>query len=389
MGITKRRLEEQEEGRFSVDQDIIVCVDCFENYAIKEFIKDNDTNMACSYCETENESCSLHVVMGHIMCCIHTVWSDPANVLPYETREGGWQGNVYDSRDIIDSSGLETNNDKLREYIISSLSNDWCDKSPYSLSESETLLYGWKDFSKFVKTEARNANPSTYYKDNYDMHPVQILEELSKITKKLNLIKPIKKTTEIYRVRIVKPDVTLALATELGSPPLDCATVSNRMSPAGISMFYGAFDDRTAILETYNSSISGSKKVVAKFLPTRDLIVLDLSELPPVPCIFDSNTHAIRPLIMFITDFMEDFTKPISRDDKSHISYVPTQIVTEYFRHIFRTDDNLKLDGIMYPSSKQNDDRAVVLFADNKQCVEKASSYPDEAILFLDSIKYK
>jgi hypothetical protein len=396
LGGAKRMWEEAQERGFSVDENIIVCENCFEDYAIKEFIKNNDTGQLCNYCGTNKVgSCSLEIVLEHIMYCIHTEWGHPANEgLPYETREGGWQGAVYDSWEMFDSIGLDINSDKLQDDIMSSLmDNEWCERNPYSLSEDKTLFYGWRDFSRFVTTEARyvflKATPSTYDEHQHDeMHPVQILEALSNITKKLDLIRPIKKETPIYRVRLIDISTTLSSAAELGPPPLQHANVPNRMSPAGIPMFYGAFDSQTAILETYDSSISSGKKAaVARFLPTRDLAVLDLSKPLFVPSIFDSDAHTIRPWIKFIIEFMRDFTKPISRDDRSHIEYVPTQVVTEYFRHIVRTDDDLKLDGIVYPSSKANGEPAVVLFANSAQCVDKATSYSGEAILFLDNVE--
>ncbi len=398
LGGAKRIWEEAQEKGFSVDENIIVCVDCFEDYAIKEFIKNNDTGLPCIYCGTNHKgTCSLEDVLEHIMYCIKTEWGHPANEgLAYETREGGWQGTVFDSWEMLESVGLEINNDKLHDIILSSLlDNEWCERNPYSLSEDKTLFYGWRDFSRFVTTEARyvflNTTPSTYDEHQHDeMHPVQILEALSKITKELDLIRLIKKTHEIFRVRIVDRHIVLSLAADLGSPPFKYTTVPNRMSPAGISMFYGALDSKTTILETYDPSISSGKKaIVATFYPTRDLTVLDLSKSLYVPSIFESDAHTIRPWIKFIIEFMRDFTKPISRDDRSHVEYVPTQVVTEYFRHIFRTDHNLKLDGIIYPSSKSNGGSAVVLFANSEQCVDKALSYTDEAILFLDNVDEK
>lgn len=91
-----------------------------------------------------------------------------------------------------------------------------------------------------------------------------------------------------------------------------------------------------------------------------------------------------RPSVRFLIDFIDDFSKPITRDDRSHIEYVPTQIVTEYFRHIFRSNKNEKLDGIIYPSSKKKDKSAIVIFADNSRCANKALEYEKEILLILD-----
>ena len=60
--------------------------------------------------------------------------------------------------------------------------------------------------------------------------------------------------------------------------------------------------------------------------------------------------------------FAVDLAKPIARDDRVHIEYVPTQVVTEYFRTVFR-DQRGSVDGIRYASSRHRDHSSVVLFA--------------------------
>ena len=60
-------------------------------------------------------------------------------------------------------------------------------------------------------------------------------------------------------------------------------------------------------------------------------------------------------------DFISDFTKAIQRSGYEHIDYVPTQIVTEYFRHVFKIGDQINIDGIIYPSSKNEGKKAIVI----------------------------
>jgi hypothetical protein len=50
-----------------------------------------------------------------------------------------------------------------------------------------------------------------------------------------------------------------------------------------------------------------------------------------------------------------------------HVDYVPTQIVTEYFRHRFRLSGGGSLDGIKYRSSRTGQP-ACVLFFDSDDC---------------------
>jgi hypothetical protein len=91
-------------------------------------------------------------------------------------------------------------------------------------------------------------------------------------------------------------------------------------------------------------------------------------------------------LSKFLRGFLDDFTQPIDREDRSHIDYVPTQIVTEYFRRVFVLEDGKSLDGIVYPSSKANGHAAVVLFATNDQCVEKSEQQSVDATLCLEEV---
>jgi hypothetical protein len=219
------------------------------------------------------------------------------------------------------------------------------------------------------------------------MDPVEILDALGSIIEKYDLVENVSKSTNIVRVRIVAPSEQLTTAKELGTPPRESATLPNRMSPAGIPMFYGAFDLETAIKETYREDDVEKKAVSGTFSPTRELRVIDLSENFSVPSLFDEHGREKRSDMQFLTDFVSDFSKPIERSDRQHIDYVPTQIVTEYFRHVFKAIDKTNVDGIIYPSSKNQLKKAIVIFADSRQCVEVADTYDGSSILALKSVE--
>lgn len=394
LGRAKAKWMEDNERGFSVDEDKFVCADCFEDCGIKKFIEEHNTGQACSYCsETGNGSCSLEHALEHIMYCIRSEWGHPADEgLPYETREGGWQGEVFDTVELLENICLDTTSDDLYEDICSALHiQEWCRRNPFSLTEDKTLLYGWRDFTRFVINEARyvffRVIPSSYDQHQHDeMNPIEILDSLGGIVGELELLDEIEPTVSIKRVQIVECGETISSAKRLGSPPTEEAKIPNRMSPAGIPMFYGAYNVNTAIAETYDSSTdSGKKAVCGHFLPLKKLSILNLSKNIQVQSLFEGN-HKRRVLTKFLLGFLEDFTKPIDRKDRSHIDYVPTQIVTEYFRHVFMTSDGRKLDGIAYPSSKDNGQAAVVLFVSNDQCVEKDEAQLKNGVLVLENV---
>lgn len=398
MGIAKRIWEEEQDRGYSSNEETTICSNCFDEYGIQTFIEEHGTQNYCSYCDEigdEITACELDLLIEHILKSMSYEWGHPADEgLPYETREGGWQvASVYDTWELLDDIGLGNDSGKILEDICSSIHNqEWCERNPYSLSTDRTLMFGWQKFSDFVCNKARyvffRAENSDYNKEQHDeMNPVDILDALESIIKSAGLVRKISDSSEIKRVRIIDFAEELSTAKELGSPPNEFATLANRMSPAGIAMFYGAFDIETAIKETYEDTEVDKKAICGTFMPIRELTVIDLSENLIVPSLFDEHEREQRSNMRFLIDFVSDFTKPIDRSDRSHIDYVPTQIVTEFIRHIFQTEKNEHIDGVIYPSSKNNKEKAIVVFADSEQCVEKTNKMDGNAILELVNIE--
>ncbi len=73
-------------------------------------------------------------------------------------------------------------------------------------------------------------------------------------------------------------------------------------------------------------------------------------------------------MLLFLHRLARDISRPIIRDDRVHIEYVPTQVVTEFIRSA-KTEDGKSFDGIRLRSSRQGDGMSLVLFADNLNVV--------------------
>lgn len=149
-------------------------------------------------------------------------------------------------------------------------------------------------------------------------------------------------------------------------------------------MFYGAFEAATAEAETREPpGDTGRVLSVGRFEVARDLHILDLSVLPPIPSIFDEDMSALRPGLIFLRKFAEDVARPIEKDGREHIEYVPTQIVTEYFRRVFTQPGEPALDGVVYRSSRA-DGACCVLFlrqSDVKDADDLDSDNPASLVL--------
>jgi hypothetical protein len=189
-----------------------------------------------------------------------------------------------------------------------------------------------------------------------------------------DLMQPIPADTPLYRVRTSSAGKTYRNAADLDSPPREKAQ-PNRMSAAGIAMFYGAFEAATALAETVQDG--DDVATVAEFRPTRKLWVAELERIPDEPSLFDVGRRHSRAPIRFLHRFADTLAQPVSRDGAEHIDYVPTQIVCEYLRHIFRDyDDEGRLDGLVFRSTKATGGRCVVLFIDADGCIEKGNIPP-------------
>jgi hypothetical protein len=289
-------------------------------------------------------------------------------------------------------------NDKLYWDIANAFDDDsWVPINHCSLRYNDALRMGWQKFSHSLKHECRyffHEKRDDIYNPSESIDTVEILHHLKDSINELCLIQVISQGTNIFRAHISGLDEKLSGAERLGSPPVAYAKLPNRMSPAGISMFYGAYDINVAITETYKPTPKEKKATVAKFCPTRDLNVIDLSNVLPVPSIFDSQNRDKRERIKFINDFIMDISNPIDREEKSHVDYVPTQVVCEYLKvafdvqhqrlrgnEVLATDSFLEqvepnaksIDGLIYSSAQHDGGKAIVLFIDNTGCGEKGS----------------
>jgi hypothetical protein len=128
-------------------------------------------------------------------------------------------------------------------------------------------------------------------------------------------------------------------------------------------MTYVAQDENTALAETMEPGDIGRRRTfaVATFSLTRPIEVLDLSTSPPVPSVFDSNAAPRRDACLFLQHFATEISRPIVHDDRVHIDYIPTQVVTEYFREAPALRKR-GVRGLRFRSSRNPQGLSVVLF---------------------------
>lgn len=380
MGLAKRDMETVEAQGFYCKADKYVCSDCVGDYALKAHIQQYAVRNQCDYC---NRTCSQHIaahikqLLQIVVDGIRTEWGEPSDEgVSWDGREGGWQGvSVLNSYELIYcdlNEEMQIDCDELLDDIMDALrEKQWCRINPYALREHEENLFTWELFCDQVKHETRyvffhtNDENNTY--GNMYAQPHEILKTIGSAAKALGLIHIAAKGFSFVRGRTHNDSTGFLKVSELASPPRASATYPNRMSPAGIPMFYGGLDHATATDEIRDDN---NYVTLGTFINLHDIVLLDLSRDIPVPSLFDEQRRSLRNAAIFFKQFVRNLSKPIEKDKIEHIEYVPTQIVTEYFRRMYATERGQRLQGILYPSSKRKGGVCCVLFVENEHCTQ-------------------
>lgn len=270
------------------------------------------------------------------------------------------------AREILGIAGVT--HPELVDDVIDALSGTpaWFLRDRKNSNGIDELSYSWESFKHIVKHEMRYFF-ATRTTGSGDMTALQVLTAVSDLGENHPAVWPAPCPSPLFRARMATSQTEASNwrhAGDLGPPPPEWAA-ANRMSPAGISIFYGATDRATAIAEV-GAHAAHRFVVTGEFTPTRELHLIDLTNLPELPSIFDETAHAEYFVVRFLQRFIEDITLPVELDGHEHIDYVPTQVFTEYFRYAFPD----RVDGLMFPSA-QGPGINVVVFVGPDGCSDR------------------
>ncbi|WP_407181290.1 HEPN-associated N-terminal domain-containing protein [Bradyrhizobium sp. STM 3562] len=371
-------------------EDRCVCAGCFEDDDLKGFIRDNATKHQCSFCGSRSKSAPLEEIADFIEGRMLEFYGKAVEQLPYESREGGYQGWHTDTDDLLFGQiGLELPKDrdgKLAQALLDLIGDDeWCEYDWLTLDFDQSLKFGWLNFC----TEVKHARRFFFHKlgGEDSGHPddrsfFTLLSDIAKLADDLGLIKDIPGGYSLFRARPRgSADVKYETAKELGPPPEEYATQSNRMNPPGIPMFYGAETAALAVAEIRNTLFS-----LGTFKTNRSIRILDLAALPKLPGFFSKASQRERLGLSFLHEFSNLISEPVARDDRTHVEYIPTQVYTEFLRD-FRFEGG-PLDGIRYKSATRHAGANVVLFATTEHVHDSKAPRDPGRWLRLASVKH-
>lgn len=327
-----------------------VCSSCFSDHDLRERIRDIGGPRGCDACGTYHSPTStITEVCKHIESCLRKYWGFAVDQLPYVTAEGGYQGATWDTYDLLlEQIGIDLprdSGDQLLYALIHGITEEiWCDYDWGALDEDVALQTSWERFCETVKHERRFFFQAIGNSSRDSFSPEDLLKSIANISDNIGLIQEIPSGTKLWRARVDLPIHAKASASDYGPPPANLALQSNRMNPPGIPMLYLASTATTAIREA-----RATRAHVGRWITERDLRVLDLRKLPDVPGIFSDATRFDRLSLRFLHHFKDDIMRPVARDNRTHIDYLPSQVVTEFIRDFDFGDGTLH--GIAYGST--------------------------------------
>ena len=344
----------------------LVCSACVGDPDVKGWIREQGGPRGCDACGGyDSPTVELDELCKYLEECLSSFWGFADDQLPYESAEGGYQGTTWMTSELVfEDVGLELprdHNDRL--YYALSLGLDdrlWCDYDWLRLDDDVALRMSWETFCETIKYKRRFFfHERGGRKDDPDSFShVGLLKAISRLCDELGLVTDLPAGTVLYRARAKIPRGTPLGAAIFGPPPPEFALQTNRMNPPGIPMFYGTEAARTAVREIRRRSAK-----VGKFRLNRPLRILDLARLPEIPGIWANPDRRRRLGLRFLHEFTDAIMQPVAGNDRANVDYIPSQVVTEYFRDFAFAGG--KLDGIRFPSTLDPRGRNVVLFIES------------------------
>lgn len=386
MGWVKNKMMEMQDNGDWPSHDLAdkyVCTCHFEDKYLNEIIQSHGKQGTCSYCGKQSVGCDMKTLCEQIVWKIglyyqpldnaglylaDDFYDDEQEVIPGFKRIGEYVApnnlTYFDSVDeLMDGLYLITDDDDLNDDIKSCFTTEqWISSDIYDEDRRIKYANQWDRFVDMVTHHGRFTFLATPEFKNIIQENKgksdDILSVLSDLIIEQGLVKTLSKGMKLYRARKVDDAKVEYVFEDITSPPDDCA-FPNRMSPAGISMFYASFEKETAS----NECIGGESKglIVGTFETAKDLKVIDLTTIPE-QSFWVKNWQENQ----FLHHFNENITKRVDPKDTNHLQYIPTQVFTEFLRYMFRDDKGQQVDGLIYGSSKTKE-KNIVLFCNQKE----------------------
>lgn len=339
-----------------------ICADCLKDEALKAAVdRATETPADCDYCGSNQPTLyiqNIALACDYVLKNMYRVTSLDESVWLYErTPVGEPLANILERLvgacdDVIHDLELALlehwRDDELGEGIYGD--DPWFAEG----SEYETeYSAGWSEMEESLRYEARLLNPRASELLEKVFGPV--LDDRTNSGEPVVIeMSPTSELSTLFRARVFQSDSALEKALAhperfLGPPP-EGLGAAGRMNARGVSVFYGATDQETALGEVRPPV--GSKITIATFAALRPLRLLDLEKLSavaerPYTSLFASGAIDKANRHSFLRKLTQSMVMPVMPESQDN-GYLTTQAISDFLA----THPKLNLDGIMFRSSQ-------------------------------------
>ncbi|WP_343581554.1 RES family NAD+ phosphorylase [Acinetobacter sp.] len=318
------------------------CSNCFSDKALKLQINSIGRISRCHYCGTNDASTinidQLYILISPLLEVIDNLFE--------EDNDG------YSLFQILSNEFKLFNINTHEEIIEHALQHrqDLTHKK-YKSFPTDTQNQ-WEAFKYELKHNNRFFPQIEIYRDAF-LESGNLFEKFTEVIEQLNY--DITTSDTLFRARI--SDNALH-HPDMKKPPLDKVTIG-RANPDGISYLYTAEKLETALTEVRPSN--GQTVYIACLKVKQDINVINLCDpKKDISFISLSSTddfHKILKLVNLLDAFAKELSLPVL-PNRSHLDYIPTQFITEFFKNLGG------IDGLMFNSSFGNGYNLVIFDQD-------------------------
>ena len=361
-----------------------ICHNCVSEFYLSNEISNTGSEEICRFCGETDQCCTFEYLVGRIEKVIlehyELTSNEPSNwdymLLKDDESDFEWERKgqtvksiIKNEFDIDENVAEEITNllaDKYSDWDadLTGAESDFSSEAKYILKpiSDESWTKEWEIFLQILKYETRFFSPQvTKFLDSI----FDGIEYFKTVGDKsvLTTIGPDQDIKCLFRARVFQNRGKLLDALcypdeRLGTPSSIFA-MNGRMNARGISVFYGASDEKIALAEVRPPV--GSKVAVAKFDLISSLQLLDLrglGQVHEVVSVFDPEYLTKMEKVFFLRRLGYRMTKPVMPDDEI-FDYIPTQVIADYLA----TKNDINIDGIIYPSVQVEGDQVnIALF---------------------------
>ncbi|MGY2221112.1 RES family NAD+ phosphorylase [Pseudomonas gingeri] len=337
----------------------LVCTQCLTDAYLQDQAENNDVS-ECDYCDRELPVMEIDELVELCDTAIQACFSpiqQPSSVIHHRYPSVGMS--LYDVLECMLGADQSLLSD-IHERLLDSWSYLDTEDDPYFVEGTEAsseMTWSWQRMEHSLQFESRLVNPmvgTTLSKVFDGIEDLRCKDDRSAIV----IAGTGHQISSFQRGRVFQDEDTMQEALEhpekhLG-PVIRGKGSPGRMNAKGISVFYGATDDHTAIAEVRPPV--GNMVVTARFDVIRPLRLLNLNNLASLRphkelSYFNPIRRAISERCAFLKDLQHQLTMPVM-PDSAESGYLITQAIADFLA----THEKLNLDGILFPSAQVQQD---------------------------------